>query len=260
MMDLPVSLYSRHLGHPDGKPLIILHGLLGTADNWHTLGKAYGESHQVWLVDQRNHGRSPHHSSHDYTDLASDLLQFLDDRGLFQVNILGHSMGGKTALMFAHLHPERVDRLIIADIAARSYKPHHQPIFDAIQTAPIEGASSRSSIEAHLSKNLKDPAMVGFLMKNLRRDRDQGLIWRPNISALNSSVSAVVKDVPLETNTIPTLLIYGGKSDYVSPSDQEQFESQCLVLETHCIEEAGHWLHASHPEEFFDVTIKFLKE
>ena len=101
---------------------------------------------------------------------------------------------------------------------------------------------------------------VGFLMKNLRRDRDQGLIWRPNISALNSSVSAVVKDVPLGTNTIPTLLIYGGKSDHVSPSDQEQFESQCLRLETHCIEEAGHWLHASHPEEFFDVTIKFLKD
>ncbi|MDA0304523.1 MAG: alpha/beta fold hydrolase [Bacteroidetes bacterium] len=252
-------LFYRILGDPSNPPLIILHGLLGTSDNWQSLGKAYSEDHCVYLLDQRNHGRSPHFESHDYLDLAADLNVFMDDHGIEKAHILGHSMGGKTALMFAHHHPDRVEKLIIADMAARAYKPHHQAVFEALLSAPIHDATERGTIERHLSDRLKDPSMVGFLMKGLRRSADIGFTWRPHVKVLQRALISVVGDVPLAMNTWPILVIYGGQSNYIQPADLEQFEQACMLLESHRIPEAGHWLHASHPEEFYAVTSAFLQ-
>ena len=251
-------LFYRTLGDPSAPPLIILHGLLGTSDNWQTLGKAYSEHYCVWLIDQRNHGRSPHFETHDYPELAQDLCAFMDEHRIEKAHVLGHSMGGKTALMFAHHHPDRLRKLIVADMAVRAYDPHHQPIFDALLSAPIETASGRSEIENHLNAQLDDSSMVGFLMKSLRRRPDHGFTWRPNVPVLRDALSDVVGEVPLTLNTWPTLVIYGGQSNYVKEPDIERYEEACMLMETHCIADAGHWLHASHPEEFFAITCAFL--
>ncbi len=253
-----LSLFARKLGDETAPPLIILHGLLGTSDNWQSLGKRFAETHSVHVLDQRNHGRSPQYASHQYDDMASDLRAYMDTENLQTASILGHSMGGKTALQFAHEHPEQIDRLVIADMAARAYTPHHTPIFDALLTAPIAQAQSRGEVESHIMSQLQDPGMVAFLMKNLRREKSGGFTWRPNLPVLAASLDSVVGSVELNTNTLPTLLIYGGQSDYVGAADLQFFDERCLQLETHEIPEAGHWLHASHPDEFFEVVFDFL--
>jgi pimeloyl-ACP methyl ester carboxylesterase len=251
-------LFFRTLGNENNPALIILHGLLGTSDNWQTLGKEYGANFFVVLIDQRNHGRSPHFETHSYSELADDLRLFMDEQGIEKASILGHSMGGKTALMFAHEYPDRVQKLIIADMAPRAYTPHHQTVFDALLSAPILGAAERSIIEQHLNRHLADSSMTSFLMKGLRRDEKNGFSWRPNIKVLNDTMTAIVSEVPLSINTWPMLVIYGGQSNYVEQADLEQYEQSCMQLEVHRIPEAGHWLHASHPKEFFEITEAFL--
>ena len=258
MTSNPVPLFSRTLGDEEAPALVILHGLLGTSDNWQTLGKQFSATHRVHLVDQRNHGRSPHSEVHDYRAMAEDLVHYLDGQGIQRASIIGHSMGGKTALMFGHHHPDRVDKLVIADMAARLYPPHHGPIFDALLSAPIEDADGRSTIESHLMDRLEDAGIVGFLMKNLRREKSGGFTWRPNLPVLASALSDVIDSVPLAMNTLPTLAIYGGKSNYVNAADLEQFQDACMQFQSHEIEGAGHWLHASHPGEFFEEVDAFL--
>ena len=258
MMPERLELFSRELGEANAPNLVILHGLLGTSDNWQTLGKRFAETHRVHLIDQRNHGRSPHHPVHSYEAMAEDVLHYLDERNIQRASIIGHSMGGKTALVFAHRYPERVQKLVIADMAARAYAPHHGPIFDALLSAPIEGAESRSVIENHLMARLDDVGVVAFLMKNLRREKSGGFTWRPNLAVLAPAIGAVVGQVPLGMNTLPTLAIYGGKSNYVNADDLDQFQSACMQFQSHEIEDAGHWLHASHPDEFFEEVVDFL--
>ena len=253
-----LELFSRVLGDEHAPDLVILHGLLGTSDNWQTLGKRFAETHRVHLIDQRNHGRSPHHPEHSYEAMAEDLLHYLDKREIQRASIIGHSMGGKTALVFADRHPDRVNKLVVADMAARAYTPHHGLIFDALLSAPIDAAESRSVVETHLMNRLDDGGVVAFLMKNLRREKSGGFTWRPNLVALAPAIGAVVEEVPLSMNTLPTLAIYGGKSTYVNAGDLEQFQSACMQFQSHEIEDAGHWLHASHPEEFFEEVEGFL--
>ena len=253
-----LSLFSRQLGIESEKTLIILHGLLGTSDNWQSLGKEFAATHRVHLIDQRNHGKSPHDPIHHYPAMASDLALYFEEHGIERATLLGHSMGGKTALTFAHDHPELIEGLVIADMSARAYAPHHGPIFDALLDAPMPSADSRSAIESFLMHRLNDPGMVAFLMKNVRREKTGGYTWRPNVPVLAAAMAEVVGEVPLETNTLPTLVIYGGQSDYVNESDLAYFDARCMQLETHCIEGAGHWLHASHPEEFYSTVSDFL--
>lgn len=259
MTELNPVLFYRELGEADAPPLLILHGLLGTSDNWQTLGKQFAQTHRVHLIDQRNHGRSPHDPVHDYAAMAEDVLHHLDRNGIDRASIIGHSMGGKTALMFAHVHPNRVQKLVVADMAARRYKPHHEAIFDALLSAPIEASQGRAQVEQHLMGQLADPGMVGFLMKNLRREKTGGFAWRPNLPVLANGLEAVVDAVPLELNTLPTLAIYGGQSNYVNPQDLNDFASACMQFQSYEIEEAGHWLHASHPDEFFEEVAAFLE-
>ncbi len=259
MMPEPLKIFSRELGEDKAHHLIILHGLLGTSDNWQTLGKRFAAAFRVHLIDQRNHGRSPHHPVHTYQAMAQDLLHYLDERNIQRASIIGHSMGGKTALVFAHRHPDRVNKLVVADMAARAYEPHHGPIFDALLSAPIDSAENRAAVEEHLMARLHDAGVVAFLMKNLRREKSGGFTWRPNISVLATAIDGVVDEVPLGMNTLPTFAIYGGNSNYVNEDDLDQFQSTCMQFQSHEIEDAGHWLHASHPEEFFEEVQGFLE-
>ncbi len=255
---MPIPLFHRSLGQPGNPVLIILHGLLGSSDNWQTLGKRYAETHDVRLLDARNHGRSPHDSVHSYPAMVEDVIAFMDEQGIERASILGHSMGGKTALLLGLTHPERVERLVIADMAARAYAVHHQPIFDALQSVDLAQVADRAEVEAAVSARLGDPAIVGFLMKGLRRLKAGGYAWRANLPVLEAALADIVGAVELSVNTLPMLAIYGTRSHYVSEADLAAYDAAFLQFESHAIEGAGHWLHAEQPDEFFEVTSDFL--
>ncbi|PCJ80330.1 MAG: alpha/beta hydrolase [Bacteroidetes bacterium] len=254
-----VVLNSRILGESSSPDLVILHGLLGSSDNWQTLAKRYAEKFRVHLIDARNHGRSPHIAEHSYKAMSEDLLNYLDTNNIEQAALLGHSMGGKTVMTFTELHPDRVTKLIIADIAARAYESHHGPIFEALKSTKPELAQSREEVSQILESYLgKDPVLIPFLMKSLRREKSGGYSWRFNVDALYSNLSNVTEKIELSLNTLPTLLIYGGASTYVNRSDIDAFEKLYLRLEIACLEESGHWLHAQEPNEFYEITDEFL--
>lgn len=257
-----MTLSVRHLpchDHPEAAHLVILHGLLGSSDNWQTLGKRYAERHHVWMLDARNHGRSPHDPIHSYEAMAQDVVDFLDAQGLSKVNLLGHSMGGKTVLLLSQRHPDRIEKLIVADIAARAYTPHHGPIFDALTATNPAQARSRESIQHTLERTLNDdPVLIPFLMKGLHRRREGGFAWRFNVPTLRQALPDIVGHIELGLNTLPALFIRGSESDYVSDDDLTSLENGFLNMDHHTIQGAGHWLHAQAPDEFFEVTADFL--
>jgi len=257
-----MTLHARHLpcsANPEAPHLVILHGLLGSSDNWQTLGKRYAESHHVWMLDARNHGRSPHDPIHTYDAMAQDVVDFLDARGLEKVRLLGHSMGGKTVLLLSQKHPDRIEKFIVADIAARAYTPHHGPIFEALMATSPDTATSREDIQSALARALNnDPVLVPFLMKGLHRNKEGGFAWRFNVPVLQHTLNDVVGHIDLGLNTLPALFIRGRESDYVADEDLELLEEHFLHMDHHTIQRAGHWLHAQAPEEFFEVTADFL--
>ena len=258
-----MALHARHLPSALGDQaphLIILHGLLGSSDNWQTLGKRYAETHNVWMLDARNHGRSPHEPVHTYEAMAQDVVDFMDAQGIAKASLLGHSMGGKTVLLLSQLHPGRVDKLVVADIAARAYTPHHGPIFDALLATDPASAPSRDAIQSQLSAALHKTTLCScrFLMKGLHRLKEGGFAWRFNVPVLHATLQDVVGHVELGLNTLPALFIRGSESDYVSDEDLDLLEDHFLHMDHHTIQGAGHWLHAQAPNEFFDVTADFL--
>jgi pimeloyl-ACP methyl ester carboxylesterase len=255
----PVTLHRRIVGDSDAPNLIILHGLLGSADNWLTLAKQYSEKFQVHLVDARNHGRSPKSESHSYPAMAEDLLAYLNEHEIEKTALIGHSMGGKTAMTFAEKHPERVTKLIIADIAPRAYLPHHDHIFEALQKTSPENATSREEVLESLKLSLgSDSVLIQFLMKSLRREKSGGFSWRFNVDVLSNTIHRITEKIDLTVNTLPTLFIYGRESEYVKESDISEVEDLYLQIETACLENSGHWLHAQEPELFFEITSEFL--
>lgn len=254
--------HARSLGctsQPQAPHLLILHGLLGSSDNWQTLGKRYAETHHVWMLDARNHGKSAHDDVHTYAAMGQDVLDFMDHQGISKARVLGHSMGGKTVLWLAQHHPGRFDRIVVADIAARAYVPHHGHIFGALLATRPSEALAREDIERDLRASLNnDPVLVPFLMKGLHRLKTGGFAWRFNVPVLQAALKDVVGQIELSVNTLPALFVRGSDSDYVSDDDLEQLEAQFLHMDHHTIEGAGHWLHAQNPDAFFEITADFL--
>jgi pimeloyl-ACP methyl ester carboxylesterase len=254
-----VTLHSRIIGVEKTKDLVILHGLLGSADNWHTLARQYALEFRVHLIDARNHGRSPHSQDHSYELMASDLLKYLDDNSIEKACLLGHSMGGKTVMLFAETHPDRVSKLIVADISPKEYTPQHEPIFQALKSTNPAIANSRKEVLSVLESKLgEDKVLIPFLMKNLRREKSGRYSWRMNIEVLSNTLSGITKRIDLSVNTIPTLLIYGALSGYVSSEDISELEELYLQMENVCLENSGHWLHAEEPKLFLESTSEFL--
>tara|TARA_B110000444_G_scaffold259191_1_gene302159 strand:- start:3488 stop:4261 length:774 start_codon:yes stop_codon:yes gene_type:complete len=254
-----MELYSRVLGEKGAPHLIILHGLLGSSDNWQTLGKKYADSFRVHLVDARNHGKSPHTSEHNYDLMTEDLLRYLDSNNIEKASFLGHSMGGKTVMMFADRYPNRVDKLIVADIAPRAYEAHHNTMFEALTSTKPGSATSRGEVELCLREKLGDnDTLLSFLMKGLHRKKGGRYDWRYNVDLLSDTLENITSEIVLSMNTIPTLFIRGLNSNYVSDADLEKLEDVYIQLETADIEGSGHWLHSEKPEEFLEITTDFL--
>ncbi len=252
-------LHSIILG--EGKPFVILHGFLGMADNWKTLGTQWSENgFQVHLLDQRNHGRSFHEDGFDYNDMARDVKAYCDHHNLNDIILLGHSMGGKVAMRCAVLFPGLIQQLIVADIAPKPYPPHHSDIIHALQTVDLSKLDSRSDADTALEKGIKDFGTRQFLLKSLHRKSKNEYGWRFNLPALAVAQDQVGTHDAIESPIqIPTLFIRGGNSGYILDSDKMLIEFAFAKAELHTINNAGHWLHAEKPEEFNDLVMNFVK-
>ena len=251
-----MKLHYRKLG--EGRPLIILHGLFGSGDNWQSLARKFAEERTVFLVDQRNHGRSPHSEEFSYRLMADDLAEFVEDHHLEDVDLLGHSMGGKTAMLFASEHSYALHRLIIADMAPKPYPVHHQTILTALTTANLNALGSRQNVDEYLANYIPQDSIRQFLMKNLYWVQKGQLAWRFNVEVLNRAIGEIVAETGQQICTTDTLFVRGGRSDYITDEDQFWLAHYFPNFELITIPEAGHWLHAEAPETFYNICRTFL--
>lgn len=263
-----MRLFSRILG--SGPPVVILHGLLGMSDNWMTIARALaGNGMAVHLPDLRNHGRSPHADSHRYTDMADDLLEYLEEHNLEQAAIIGHSMGGKLAMIFTLLNPEKVGRLVVVDIAPVDYRKSgntfHEQLLATLLDLDLSRHCSRDSIHEELAARLGNQQLAMFLAKNLIKTEDQaGYRWRCNLPVLQRYLGHLMVGLAdLEAHApcpVPTLLLKGNQSSYVLPEHRAELRMFFPASRILGIEGAGHWLHSEQPQAVIAALCDFLGE
>ncbi len=241
-----------------GEPIIILHGLFGTLDNWQTVAKRLAEKYWVFIVDQRNHGKSPHHPDFNYEILAEDLYHFMDEKWIHQAHIIGHSMGGKTAMQFAMNYPDMVDKLIVVDIGPKGYKGGHQTIFEAMLSLNIDSLISRKEAEEHLNSYIKEKDVVQFLLKNINRKKEGGFKWKMNLDSLYKNYESILAPIGKKIVDVETLFINGALSNYIQEEDKPFINTIFKNSKFTTIEKAGHWVHAEQPMEMIKVIHSFL--
>lgn len=252
-----MKLNFRILG--EGAPLIILHGVFGSSDNWQTVGKVLAEQYKVYLVDLRNHGNSPHSDDFNYDLMAKDIRELIDDEDIESAYLLGHSMGGKVAMTFSNKYPEKVKKLIVVDIAPKAYAPHHQQIFDGFHAVDLENIKSRGEADKQMSEVISNMGIRQFILKNLYRDKNATFSWKLNLEVIKREASKIGEGlVPNTPFKKPALFIAGGKSDYIQETDHEMIRSIFQNTEIITIEGAGHWVHAEKPTELVNAVTAFL--
>ncbi|HAW51305.1 MAG TPA: alpha/beta hydrolase [Flavobacteriales bacterium] len=241
-----------------GRALIILHGLLGSLDNWQTLARRFGEDFHVFTLDQRNHGQSPHSAEMTYSALAEDLHDFIEKHHLHNPILLGHSMGGKTVMTFALKYPEKVQKLIVADISPKDYGISHREILEALSSVNFNVLKDRKSIQDHLMQRINNLGIVLFLTKNIFWEDKDKLAFRFNLPVLSDSIAHLSGWEPNQGRySGSTLFIRGGNSPYVDDADPAA-KSQFPNSEIETIPGAGHWLHAEKPEEFYHMVRSYI--
>ena len=252
-----MKLFYRELGQ--GQPLIILHGLFGSSDNWYSLSKIFAETFKVYVVDQRNHGLSPHDDKHDYDILAEDLKEFIAVNQINQPVIIGHSMGGKAAMNFAVKNPSMLSQLIVVDIIPKAYPVHHDSILKGLKAIQLDQLESRGQADRILSEFESDASVRQFLLKNLARGEDQQFEWRINIPVLEKNIEAMGAAIDAKGKfTGPTLFIIGSKSNYFESGDEDLVKKYFPAAKIEKLE-AGHWVQAEKPKEFTKTVFDFLK-
>lgn len=255
-----------------GPVAVIIHGLYGSSDNWRSMLKRLAERYTVYAVDQRNHGRSPFSSSHTFNDLRDDLAEFFDNHDIEKATIIGHSMGGKAAMWFAADYPEKVEKLVIADIAPKNYLEmndgsqyhFHRNILMAMMDMDFTNMKNRNQASEQLAEKIDDNTIIKFLLKSIRYNRkDHTFQWRINVETLYNHLEEIVGGVNhqwfedrIPIKTYPVIFIKGQKSNYILPEDKDiikEIYPDASVIE---IPGAGHWLHAEKPVEFMAAVMK----
>lgn len=252
-------LYSKIEG--SGKPFVIMHGFLGMSDNWKTLGTQFAESgYEVHMLDLRNHGRSIQSAEFNYQLMVNDVVEYCQEKNLTNIDLLGHSMGGKVAMFVATQFPDLVEKLVVADIGVKYYKPHHEQILAGLSAVDFSKKPSRSDVEEILTPYISDFGTRQFLMKSLYWKEPGQLDFRFNLEAFvaNRDVigDALSEDAIFEK---PTLFLKGANSNYILDSDTAQIKHHFPDAKIEVIANAGHWLHAENPKDFYDETMRFLK-
>lgn len=244
-----------------GEPVIILHGLFGTLDNWQTIARQLSDDYLVYILDQRNHGRSPHTDTHDYHSMAEDLREFMESHWMYDgACIIGHSMGGKTAMQFALEYPDLVKKLVVVDIAPKTYAGNHFEIFEALLSMNLDEIDSRSEADKMLAERIEEEDVRLFLMKNLTRKKDGGYEFKMNLPVLRKHytdiLAAVKAGKPYEG---PTLFIRGDRSQHVLDGDEKLIRQLFPAAEIKTVKNAGHWVHADAPAGLLHLVQEFLK-
>lgn len=252
-----MNLHFRVLG--SGKPLLIFHGLFGSSDNWQSISKEFAKQYQVFLIDLRNHGRSPHLSSHTYADMSADIESFMRLQGLDSAHFLGHSMGGKAVMQFAADNPQAVERLVVVDIAPRFYPIHHHSILQALQEVRLQELTNRDQAEQILAQHIKENDTRLFLMKNLYRPTPETFAWRMNLPVLTAQIGSIGEALnsPWPLN-VPTLFLAGEKSDYIRPQDHDLIMEMFTNASLRTVANAGHWIHAEQPQLLLKEVLDFF--
>lgn len=251
-----MKLFFRKYG--EGEPLIIMHGLFGTCDNWNTLAKKYGEYFTTYTIDLRNHGQSPHSDTWSYEVMAEDVAELMENEIIHSAHIMGHSMGGKVAMFMAGLFPKKINKLIISDIAPKYYPPHHQEIIAALTGLDLSRIQSRKEAEDYMLAKISDGGVRQFLLKSLYWNNDH-LAWRFNLPVIAKLIENVGEELPQPiVFNGPTLFIRGANSRYILNEDEEDIIEHFPNSQLHTVEGAGHWLHAEKPTEYLKMTIEFF--
>ena len=245
-----------------GKPLIILHGLFGQSDNWNTISKNFAEAGlHVFTLDQRNHGLSPQDDLWNYGAMAEDLKDFINEHRLERPIIMGHSMGGKTAMFFELKYPCVSSQLIVVDMAPRAAVRHHEGVLKALNAVDFSKLANRKEAESILDDYIQDFGTKQFLLKNIywTENGNKKMDWRFNLKVITDKYSEILVEVPHMMSLVETLVIRGQKSNYVSNDDLEDFKTRFPNLKVKTIAEAGHWVHAEKPKEFVEAALGFIK-
>ena len=264
-----MKLFFRKEG--SGPPLIIVHGLYGSSDNWINIGKRLAEKYTVYMLDQRNHGRSPFADSHTYDDLRDDLLEFFEQHKIEKATLLGHSMGGKVAMWFAADFPEKVEKLVIADITPKDYlllKDDsqfylHQNILLAMQEIDFSIIKSRNDVDDFMAEKIDNRQIRQFLLKNVVIVKDtKQYKWRINAEVLYDYLEEIVSGVNknwfddrIPITSYPVVFIRGMLSKYILPEDEILINNIYPDSRIIHIPKAGHWLHAEQPELFMQAVL-----
>lgn len=251
-------LYSKIEG--EGKPLLILHGFLGMSDNWKTLGTQFAsDGFQVHMLDLRNHGRSLHSDDFSYEFMVKDVVDYCKGHHLNTIDIIGHSMGGKTAMLLATTYPDLINKLIVADIGPKFYPQHHQTILAGLNAVDFAKKPSRAAVEATLSEYITDFGTRQFLLKSLYWQEPGQLAFRFNLTVFNEKMEEIGVALPEKAVfNKPTLFIRGGNSNYILDQDLEEIVQHFPLSKIETIPNAGHWLHAENPKMFHELAISFL--
>jgi len=244
-----------------GHPLIILHGLLGSLDNWHSIARQLSPDFRIYLLDQRNHGKSPHTDKMDYSTMAADIHAFMEQHALSSAYLAGHSMGGKTAMQLALNHPSVVDKLIAIDMPPQANSPGHEFIFRALKAMDLSRIKRRKDADEQLKASIDELGIRQFLLKNLERSPDNGYQWKMNLPAIEKAYSEIIKAVSAnQPYTGPTLFIKGGRSDYLDEHKLSTYQTLFPKATLQTIKKAGHWVHAEAPKQFTKTLYEFLVE
>ncbi len=267
-----MKLNYKRLKASEGPTLIILHGLYGASDNWFSLSKEWSENYDVIAVDLRNHGRSPHSSVHNYDALCKDVIELMDDLEINKSVILGHSMGGKVAMRMAVEFPQRIEALIVVDIAPKNYLPgkdeniaKHQRIIKGMLGLDLSKINKREDVDTILSPSIPEFRTRQFIMKNLKRAKDGTFQWKLNIHAIAENIEAITGGFSedkfnMDTKGFPVLFIKGEDSNYIQDEDMEAIYKLFPGAELHSIANAGHWIHAEQSEALSEAVLEFLED
>jgi pimeloyl-ACP methyl ester carboxylesterase len=252
-MDLNYKVYG------EGEPVVILHGLFGMLDNWQTFAKALAEDYMVYVVDQRDHGRSPRSDDFNYQLLAEDLSHFCEQHWLHEARFIGHSMGGKTLLQFAKEYQDIIQQMVIVDMGIKAYTGGHETILQALSTLDVEVLDSRGAAEDHLSQTIGERGVRQFLLKNLTRRKEGGYAWKMNlpllVDAYPNILAAIDYDHTIDTDT---LFVRGSKSNYVADEDIASILETYTHARVETVDDAGHWIHAERPTELLAMVRSFF--
>jgi pimeloyl-ACP methyl ester carboxylesterase len=252
-----MQLFYRELG--DGQPLILLHGIFGSSDNWLTQAKLLSAHYHTYALDLRNHGQSPHDDAFDYPVMAADVLEFMETNNVNAPVIIGHSMGGKVAMNFALAYPDKLKNAIIVDIAPKAYNMRHYVILEGLMAIPIDEVTSRSQADEILSRFVPEPDVRQFLLKNLQRKPEGGFRWKLNLSAIAASIEKIGLDLQVPGKfEKPVLFIKGLRSNYIGEGDITHIQEVFPLAEMQTLD-TGHWVPAEMPKEFVAMVEGWLE-